>query len=170
MNYPYGDGYIFADCDMRLFHVSGSLFKLTPERHFELPVNGSTTCSLAAQGYQVTKSDSIPKWYVAAEGMQAKNIKSTENENLEFVGPMDEPQQYLRFSGDVFTPFSPEERFQLNLNSAGQGIALKEVLPTPVYIKTHNRSVTIDNTWVVLQSSVFSKEEKLIAGIYHLLV
>lgn len=108
-SYPYPKGYLLPNCDMKVFHVAGSLFKLKPERQFHLSNKNGVTCTLKAQGYQVARSDSMPNWYVAAEGMQAKEILFTRNETLLFVGPLNQPEQYLRFQGDVLSPFTPEE-------------------------------------------------------------
>lgn len=164
-NYPYPDGYLLSDCAMRVFHVVGSLFKLKPERQFQLSNNNSVTCSLKAQGYQVARSDSLPNWYVAADGMQAKDILSTNNETLLFVGPFNQPEQYLRFQGDVFSPFTPEERFQINDVTHVTDTEPKHVIPTPVHINLKNRSIIIDDTWVMRVSTDFPNESKLIAGL-----
>lgn len=90
-NFPYAKGY----CDMKVFHVAGSLFKLKPERQFQLTKNASVTCTYVAQGYQIARSDSMPNWYVAADGMQARNIISTNNESLRFVRPFNRPEQFF---------------------------------------------------------------------------
>lgn len=79
---------------MRVFHVTGSLFKLKPERQFQLSNNASVTCSYVAQGYQVARTDSLPNWYVAANGVQAKNINSTNNETFHFVEPFNQTSFY----------------------------------------------------------------------------
>lgn len=34
-NYPYAEGYLLSNCEMKVFHVAGSLFKLKPERQFQ---------------------------------------------------------------------------------------------------------------------------------------
>lgn len=163
-NFPYAEGYILSDCDLRVFHVAGSLFKLKPERPFQLSKNASVTCTYVAQGYQVARSDSMPNWYVVADGMQAKNINSTSDESLSFVRPFSRPEQFLRYGGDVFYPFTPEERFQINGARHVKDTENKPVIPTPVHIHLNNRSVTIDDTWVMHVSTDFSKESMLIAG------
>lgn len=93
-DYPYAEGYLLWHCDMRVFHVTGSLFKLKPERQFQLSNNASVTCSYVAQGYQVARSDCLPNWYVAANGVQAKNINSTNNETFHFVEPFNQTSFY----------------------------------------------------------------------------
>lgn len=164
-NHPYAEGYLLSDCDMRVFHVTGSLFKLKPERQFQLSNNNSVTCTVKARGYQVAKSDSLPNGYVAADGMQAKNIQSTNNETLLFVGPFNRPEQYLRFPGDVFSPFTPEKRFQINGVTKVKDTEPKHVIPTPVNFHLNNRSIMIDDTWVMHVSTDFPKESMLIAGL-----
>lgn len=164
-NYPYPEGYLLSNCDMRVFHVAGSLFKLKPERHFQLSNINSVTCTLKAQGYQVARSDSMPNWYVAADGMQAKEILSTSNETLFFVGPFNQPEQYLRFPGDVVSPFTPEKRFQINDLTHVKDTGHKHVIPTPMHMHLNNRSVVIDDTWVMRLSTDFPNESMLIAGL-----
>lgn len=94
-NFPYAKGYLLSYCEMKVFHVAGSLFKLKPERQFQLSKNASVTCTYVAQGYQVARNDSMPNWYVAADGMQARNIISTNNESLRFVRPFNRPEQFF---------------------------------------------------------------------------
>lgn len=162
-DYPYAEGYLLSDCDLRVIHVTGSLFKLKPERQFQLSNNASVTCSYVAQGYQVARSDSLPNWYVAAMGVQAKNINSTNNETLHFVGPFNQREQFLRYGGDVFSPFTPEERFQINDVTHVKDTEPKPLIPNPVNIHLSN-SCVVDDTWVMHVSTDFPRESMLIAG------
>lgn len=157
-NFPYAKGYLLSYCDMKVFHVAGSLFKLKPERQFQLSKNASVTCTYVAQGYQVARNDSMPNWYVAADGMQARNIISTNNESLRCVRPFNRPEQFLRYGGDVFYPFTPEERFQMNSATQLKDTEIKLVVSTPVHIHFNNKSIIIANTWVVHVSIDFHKE------------
>ncbi|XP_061190127.1 uncharacterized protein LOC133197995 [Saccostrea echinata] len=167
--YPYPHGYTLRDCHLRLFHVGGSLFKLKPDREFRLSEERDVTCILLAKGYQVAKTDSMPNWYVAAEGMQSKDIMSTKNESLNFVDPFVRPEQYHRFSDDSYSPYSPQERYDINDVMTISGTEAKQVIPTPVHLNMkQNSSVTIDSTWVFYHTTFFEKEAKLIADLFNL--
>ncbi|XP_061190125.1 uncharacterized protein LOC133197994 [Saccostrea echinata] len=167
--YPYPEGYILRDCKMSLFHVGGSLFKLKPDREFSLPESNTLTCNLVVQGYQVARTDSMPNWFVAAEGMQPKDVVSTENEALGFVDSFVRPEQYHRFEGDIYSPYTPQDRYNINDNMTISGTEAKQVIPTPVHIITkQNNSITIDNTWVFYHTNIFEKEAILIANLFNL--
>lgn len=149
---------------MKVYHVGGSLFKLTPVRQFSLQSSDDVVCTITAQYWQAAKTDSMRNWYVAAEGMKSKNIKSTVNEALSFVGPITRPEQYRRYPEDAWSPYTPQERFGINARMTVSGVKIKPIIPSPVEMTLQNNQVAIDSSWVVLRSSTYTKEIQLLAG------
>ena len=66
---------------------------------------------LIIQAWTVSKSDVMPNWYVAGEGLQPRLIKSTADGNKDFVGEFISPQQYKRYDYDVYEPFTALQRY-----------------------------------------------------------
>lgn len=60
--------------------------------------------------WQSAKTDTMPNWYVWAEGLTSRDIESTQGDTLTFVGPFERPEQYQRYADDGWSPFTPESR------------------------------------------------------------
>ena len=59
----------------------------------------------------VSRTDFMPRWYIAASGLNPKIIAST-IDIKSFVGDFTEANQYKRYEYDVYSPLTPEKRFQ----------------------------------------------------------
>ena len=66
---------------------------------------------LVIQFWTVSKSDVMPNWYVAAEGLEPRLVKSTADGNEDFIGDFSNQNQYKRYDFDEYNPFTPKERF-----------------------------------------------------------
>lgn len=108
--YPYKEGFKLHNCKMRLYHVAGSLCKLCPERNFRMESHDFVECKLVMKYWQSAKTDTMPNWYVWAEGLTSRDIESTQGDTLTFVGPFERPEQYQRYADDGWSPFTPESR------------------------------------------------------------
>lgn len=169
-SYPYKDGFLFSDCKMKVFHINGNLFKLKPENKFRLNTGGSVECIVEASDWQSIRFESMPNWYVAAEGLIPRDIISTQGEALNFVGPFDTPEKYLRFPGDKFAPFTPEVRYSLNEAMTIPGMEEKRIIPTPVEMSLQRGTANIDSTWVVVGSTKFSNEISLLSSKFKIII
>ncbi|XP_061190279.1 uncharacterized protein LOC133198156 [Saccostrea echinata] len=166
-DFPFQHGYLLQDCNMKVYHAGGSLFKLTPAgREFSLKSKGNLACTIVAKYWQSARTDCMPNWYVTAEGMQAKDIKSTENEALTFVGPFTRPEQYRRYPADTYHPYTPEERYNINEAMTVSGMPAKHIIPTPVNINLEEGSVNVDPSWVILNSTKYSQGIHLISNLF----
>lgn len=163
-DFPYTNGYLLKDCNMKVHHVGGSLFKLTPERQFSLKSRNNIVCNIVAKYWESARTDCMPNWYVGAEGMESKNIESTQNEDLTFVGSFTKPEQYHRYPGDAWSPYTPEVRYDINKAMTVSGSQAKPIIPTPVEVTLQKTTVTVDSSWMVLNSTKYIKEVLLIAG------
>ena len=110
----------------------------------------------------------MPNWYVTAEAMRAKNIQTTEDNFLKFVGNFDRREQYLRYSEDQYKPYSAEVRFDINEAMTKPGGSEKRIIPTPVEESFHQTSVTVDSSWEILNSTEYFQEIQLISGMFQL--
>ena len=167
-DYPYPEGFFLSDCTMALHHVCGSLFKLKPSTFFRLNKTKSVSCTVVAKYWQSAITDSMPNWYVTAEAMRAKNIQTTEDNFLKFVGNFDRREQYLRYSEDQYKPYSAEVRFDINEAMTKPGGSEKRIIPTPVEESFHQASVTVDSSWEILNSTEYFQEIQLISGMFQL--
>ncbi|GFR93969.1 beta-hexosaminidase [Elysia marginata] len=155
---------------VRLSHVNGSIFKLSPLKSFvPLKPGESTKIKFNGQHYSASRSDILPNWYLHIEGTEPRLVKSTEGESLDFVGPFDTPNRYKRFdytlsSGrkryDIYQPFTPEVRFhryQSMLSSSSSSMSSsslsspkdtqcepKLIIPTPYNLKIKDRDSCVD--------------------------
>ena len=59
----------------------------------------------------VARTDFMPRWYVVGNGLHPQIIKSTSNIDT-FVGDFTEENQYKRYDYDVYSPPTPEQRYQ----------------------------------------------------------
>jgi hexosaminidase len=163
-DFPYADGFLLKDCNMKVHHVGGSLFKLTPERQFSLKSLDNAVCTIVAKYWQSARTDCMPNWYVAAAGMEAKNIVSTQNKGLTFVGPFTKREQYIRYPEDEWRPYTPEARYDINKVMTVSRSPAKRIIPTPVEMNLQTSTVTVDSTWKVVNSTEYFKEIQQIAG------
>lgn len=164
-DFPYPKGYVLNDCNLILHHVSGSLFKLKPSPSFQLNKTKSVSCIVVAKYWQSAITDSMPNWYVTAEAMKAKNMQATQDESLEFISSFDRREQYLRYPGDKWQPYSAQVRFDINEAMTISGSSQKRIIPTPVEESFRQETVSIDATWVVVNSTEYFKEIQLISGM-----
>lgn len=155
---------------MKVFHINGNLFKLKPENKFRLNTGGSVECIIEASDWQSIRFESMPNWYVAAEGLIPRDIVSTQGEALNFVGPFDTPEKYLRFPGDKFAPFTPEVRYSLNEAMTIPGMEEKRIIPTPVEMSLQTGTANVDSTWVVVGSTKFSTEISLLSSKFKIII
>ena len=107
--------------------------------------------------------------YVAAKGLEPRILNSTAGESLDFIAPFDTPQKWKRGSNDVYNPYTPEERFEMNDVDDLRAAPLI-VLPTPLHT-TASRFTTMSfepETWViVLESNSLKREANYMNGIVH---
>ena len=65
------------------------------------------SCNLAPSRYYM-----FPRWYVGAPGQQPLIIKSTDDDDLNFVARFDNVKQWKRIASDEWNPFSLQQRFE----------------------------------------------------------
>lgn len=166
------------DCGMVIDHVAGSLYKLSPSKaSFKtLKASEKIHCDFHAKYWSVAVTDNMPNWYVWSEGTDPKILRSTEGEQLNFVGQYDTANKWKRYQADTYDPFLPRTRYVLNGNVKDLGIGNKVVkegtyiIPTPVDIEVDTDEflhVKAEDGWVMEENTRFSNEVKMIAGNKH---
>ncbi|KAJ8321567.1 hypothetical protein KUTeg_000882 [Tegillarca granosa] len=171
-HYPYPDGYLIQGSGMRIFHIGGSLYKLhpDPDTYRSILPNKEIVLEFRSKYWQSARTDIMPNWYIAAEGLQSQIIQNTEGESLNFVGPFDTVNKWKRFPNDKFNPYTPSARYAINGIVPDLKLPGKHLLPTP-YLMTLDESskVTISRGyWVVLDSAEFQNEIKYLTDKLHL--
>lgn len=163
-DYPYPSGYLLPECNMTVHHVSGSLFKLIPTEYFRLNQRRGLSCTIICKYWQSAITDSMPNWYVAAEAMRPKDLTFTEGEDLNYVASFVRREQYIRYPTDGWKPFTAEERFSRNQAMTVSGMPEKKIIPTPVESLLQSQSLTIDSSWVIVNSTDYINEIQLMSG------
>lgn len=152
---------------IKVTHINGCQHKFEPIASFAgLTGFQSIVVEFDAENWNVARTDVMPNWYIAAEGLQARTITSTAGESLSFVGPYDASYKWKRITGDKYDPYTPERRFSINdisdLKKAGQLI-----VPTPAEIigLDVTRKVNLKTgDWAIVASSTLKKEANFLAG------
>lgn len=153
---------------IKFTHINGCLHKFETTSDFkEIAVSGgSFTFKFKAAHWSVSRTDVMPRWFVSAKGMSARVIKNTDDEKLSFVGKFDNEKKWKRFVSDVYDPYTPEKRYDIDhisdLKRAPYG-----VIPTPVEISDMDKSngVTITSEWTVYIQAGLENEAAPLKGM-----
>lgn len=148
-------------------HINGCLFKFSPTEDFkDLDVKTSIRIQFNASFWCVSRTDVMPNWYIAAEGLEARTITSTAGEGLEFVGSFDTSRKWKRYPSDKYDPYTAEKRYRMSrVNDMGRPGNV--VLPTPLNVSGYNESRTADvrtGDWIIVAQKELEKEARFLAG------
>ena len=152
---------------IKVTHINGCQHKFEPTVSFPgLPGFQSLVVDFDAENWDVARTDVMPNWYIAAEGLQARTIASTAGEALSFVGPFDAPNKWKRITSDKYDPYTPEKRFSINdiidLKKPGQLI-----VPSPLEIINLDETKKVNlgtGDWAIMYDTTLKNEAKFIAG------
>ncbi|XP_033725870.1 uncharacterized protein LOC117315681 [Pecten maximus] len=166
--FPYPEGIEING--LRLFHMGGSLYRLTPATSFQPILPGQTVTILyEAKYWQVARTDFMPNMFVGDEAMVSKVIKSTGGETLQFVGDFPTKHQWKRYPQDQYDPFLARTRYAINSDVTDMGTAGKRLIPTPlIEMLTDTDKVTVTADWVVVNSTDFPQEAISLADMLSL--
>ena len=164
-------GYVLpGGSGIKFTHISGCLHKLQPTNGFQdLAADDSLTFQYNASWWSVARTDTMPRWYVAADGLEPKTIDSTDGEKLDFVADFVTEKQWKRYPDDQYDPYTPEKRFEAD-NIADLGKAPLNVIPTPVQVdyKGDSKRLSLkDEGWKVYAQKGLEEEAKFLAGKFN---
>ncbi|KAL9962565.1 hypothetical protein ACROYT_G031675 [Oculina patagonica] len=149
-----------------LTHINGCLFKLAPNKDFKtMKHKDKLVLAFNASFWCASKTDVMPNWYIAAEGLQARTITSTAGERLSFVGAFDTSEKWKRFSSDLYNPYTPKERLELGVVKDLK-MAPNIVIPTPVEVeqdKTKRKAFFGTGDWIVVAPKELDTEAQYLA-------
>ena len=162
---PFGS----SNSKMTVLHINGYLHELTPTQYFPNLLSGrNVEVDLSASGVIVAKSDVMPNWYVVASGLKPRILESTEGESLKFVGSFNSASKWKRSAQDLYDPFTPEKRFEINdiadLKRPGHLI-----IPTPLVMKYISKSQILDlndGKWTIFADRCLDKEAQYLGGMF----
>ena len=146
------DGFILPSSkSLKFTHLNGCSYKVEPTRNFETIFPGKSLEFKVHIGTTSVKSDIAPRWYIAAEGFEARTISNTASEQLDFVFI---PKKWKSWDG-----------FRNN-DVADLGKAPLLVIPTPAQIIKLNESkkLSIGGDWVVFGKPGLEEETSFLAG------
>ncbi|KAL3841598.1 hypothetical protein ACJMK2_019715 [Sinanodonta woodiana] len=166
---PYPNGIEINNSGLKVHHVDGSLYYFRPIVGVFKDIQAKEERSFRFKlgGFCVSRTDLMPNWYIAAENVSARVIASTEGESLRYVGYFDTVNKFKRRPNDEYHPLSPEERFKLNSATIVDRDSILPVIPTPLEMKiVQTVSVhIIPEEWVILESSFFTEEVKMLSEV-----
>lgn len=148
-------------------HINGCLFKFAPTKDFKpMKDNDSLTLLFNASFWCVSRTDVMPNWYVAADGLQARTVISTAGDGFGFVGPFETFRKWKRFPSDLYDPYTPQKRLELGLVTD-----LKEapniVIPTPVEVEQDaqkRKAFFGTGDWIVVAPKELDSEARYLAS------
>lgn len=162
------DGYVIPGSHgIKVTHIDGCQHKFEPTATFSgLAGFQSLVVDFDAENWDVARTDVMPNWYIAAEGLQARTITSTAGEDLSFVGPFDAPNKWKRITSDRYDPYTPEKRYSINdiidLKKPGQLI-----VPSPSEIIGLDEMKKMNlgtGDWSIIASAELGNEASFLAG------
>ena len=151
------DGYVLPDKkSIKLTHLSGCSFKIEPTKDFKAIPPGKSMEIMVHIGLTESRSDLVPRWYVAADGLEPRIIPNTASEALDFV--FFPPKR--RKSWDSF----------VNCDAADLGSAPLLVIPTPSEVVGFNATnkLSVDGNWIVFGEPGLEDETSFLAGNYNI--
>ena len=158
---------------MRFLHVF--YIRLDPEQpDFKIPPGQSLSCLISGKYWQVSRTDSMPNWFVGAEGMDPVVIGNTVSEDLNYVSKFDTSNKWKRYPDDQYNPYSPPTRYGIHKDIADRGLAIKPLIPSPKNLKIdRNKAVLIggrtNRLWAIQSDGNFPTATRDLAGqFYHL--
>ena len=157
---------------LRISHVNGCLHKLHVTSHFVgLAPRQTLNVYFNEASGSVARTDVMPNWYVAAEGLQARTLLSTAGESLSFVGNFDKPEKWKKNPSDMHNPFTPRDRFLMNDAVGFTDEALEDttdlIVPRPLEVKGLNKIMHVDlhkGVWTIHSGESLDEEARFLAG------
>ena len=124
--------------ELTIRHVNGDLHELAPTAAFAGFAAGETKeVPFRAEYWMVSQSDVMPRFFVAAPGLEPVVVANTATEDASaFVGPFSDPQQMLRNANDHVPQATAATRFAANQATRDLGAAAvaAEVVPAPAHV------------------------------------
>lgn len=148
-------------------HINGCLFKFAPNKDFKtMKHNDTLILAFNASFWCASRTDVMPNWYIAADGLQARTITSTAGGNLGFVGEFNTSKKWKRFPSDLYNPYTAEKRLELGVVKDLK-MAPNIVIPTPLEIEqddTKRKAFFGTGDWIVLAPKELDTEARYLAS------
>lgn len=165
--YPYSSGFHILSCGLRVFHINGNLYRFQPIGNAfpEMGGNSVVKCNIKIGHYQMSKTDSMPRWFFTADNIQPKVIENTNDESLSFVSEFKYPYQYQSSRYRHSKPFTPQDRYRM-YKRPSVTVPQMSIVPTPLLVKTES-SFKMDfepQHFSIVQSPVFQNEIQYLSG------
>ncbi len=153
-------------------HINGDLHKIQATEKFDgLRPGDSVTIEYDAEYWQIVDTDFMPRYYITAEGAQARVIENTVPVEIDgredlsgYAKPIGdnpaEPNQWQRSSGDQSVIASAKTRYDRNQSIADLGIdtVSATIIPTPV-----NMSVAPGDVDISAGLNIIASDDSLAA-------
>lgn len=167
-SFPYPQGLLVDNSELRIFHEAGNLYRLAPTPKFSPYVNSQDTIEVWYESYgpHVSRYYSFPNWFVSCDVCSPRILKSTAGEDLSFVEMFSKPQQLKRTAVDLYKAFTANDRFSRNSAAAARApkLSMDSVIPTPLRVDARGEeSVLVTSSDWVVSAKDFIEEASLLA-------
>ena len=162
----YNGGAMLGSSGLLATHVNGILYKIAPTSSFKnIAPNSALVVEFKTSDWSVSRTDLMPNWYLAAEGLQPRTIANTAGEDLDFVGAFNTAEKWKRYPADRYDPYTPAKRMELS-DVKDLGAAPLHVIPQPIQITTDEAKVLILGTgdWIIDAESGLLSEAQYLSG------
>lgn len=153
---------------IKFSHINGCLHKMEPTADFkDLGPGSDVKVEFTVKYFAVARTDIMPNWYFAAEGLEPKTIQNTKGEGLWFVGGFKTEHQWKRYTGDKYHPYTPQERFDKN-DISDLGTSPLLLIPTPLQVTgwDKEKKIRINSTdWKIFADSKLQNETSYLSGL-----
>ncbi|XP_032240203.1 beta-hexosaminidase [Nematostella vectensis] len=157
---------------VKVSHINGCLHKMTPLETFPvLAADQNVEIPFRAMNWVVAKTDIMPNWFFAADGLEPRVVKSTEGEGLSFVGKFTTEEQWKRYANDQYNPYTAQGRYDVigfdDLGEDGWGDIV--TIPQPMTVQGLERKsrVGIRADWKIFADGGFQKEAQLLKAKFN---
>ncbi|BFZ06050.1 hypothetical protein BsWGS_09089 [Bradybaena similaris] len=148
-----GHEYVDNVAKITISHTKGYLYSVGPSAEFtSLNPGDHLEFNFKVQFWSVSRYEQMPRWYVSAPGMNARNLNSTAGEDLAFVSPFNKPEAWKRFDYDKFDPWTPDVRYDRNAAWEVTPLTSYPVIPTPISFTTSSKQMVslLTDSWTVV--------------------
>lgn len=167
VHYPYNEGFNINSCGLKMFHMNGNLYRFQPIGNVfkEIPAKSFIRCKLRIGHHQISRTDSMPRWFFTGDNLQPRIIRNTEDESLDFVSPFLYRKQYQNDHSKHSKPYTVQDRYEIYKRHE-VGSTQLSILPTPLSVQSESASRVEfqPQLYVIVHAADFDNEIQYLSG------
>lgn len=142
----------------RVEHLNGDWYRLSPNEGFQLPPDQSVTVRYWGRSGVIKETDAPLGLYFVFYDENGEEKEIVQVKDFKVL-PFEREEQLLRGKADEETPFSPEKRYQANLQLTELGQEdLQKIIPSPVTLQVNEGVLSLEKDWKIFYSPELANE------------